>query len=129
MPGCAAYPDYSGARYTLQMQTSRREFLMASTLAPVATRLMAASAPGLEFPAARRERIAVASYPFRGPRLNIMEFPAMVAKRFQIRNIELLGQHIRATDPGYLVQLLAAVKAAGSHVVNIPTSVGASVYD
>ncbi|SPF35316.1 Xylose isomerase-like TIM barrel [Candidatus Sulfopaludibacter sp. SbA4] len=125
------------------MKTSRREFLAVSALAPAAGRLMAANAPALRFPTTRRERIAVASYPFRafldtprnrarqpqGRLMDLKEFPGMVVERFQIRNVELLGEHIRISEPGYLEQLLAAVKAAASHVVDIPTGVGGSVYD
>ena len=131
------------ARYTLHMKTSRRDFLAVSALAPVAGRLMAASAPAFRFPTAARERIAVASYPFRafldsprnrgrnpqGPLMALKEFPAMVVERFQIPNVELLGEHITSAEPAYLEQLRAAVKSAGSHIVDIPTGVGGSVYD
>jgi sugar phosphate isomerase/epimerase len=121
----------------------RRDFLICSALAPAVRLLAAASAPALRFPTAPRQRIAVASYPFRasidsprnrgrnpqGPLMDIKEFPAMVAKRFQIANVELLGEHIRSTEPDYLEQLRAAVKSVGSHIVNIPTGVGGSLYD
>ncbi len=53
----------------------------------------------------------------------------MVEKRYRIRNVELLGQHFRSTEPAYLEELRSALKSAGSRVVNIPTSIGASVYD
>jgi sugar phosphate isomerase/epimerase len=122
---------------------NRREFLYCSALAPAARLVAAASAPALRFPTAPRERIAVASYPFRafidsprnrnrnpqGPLMDLKEFPAMVLKRFQIANVELLGDHFRSTEPEYLAQLRAAVKSAGSHIVNIPTGVGGSLYD
>lgn len=122
---------------------NRRDFLICSALTPAARYLEAASVPALRFPSAARDRIAVASYPFRasidsprnrarnpqGPLIDLKEFPAMVVERFRIRNVELLGEHIRATDPAYLEQLRAAVKTAGSHVVNIPTGVGGSIYD
>jgi len=116
---------------------------MAAPMAMGAWRAAAASAPALRFPSAPRERLAVASYPFRafidsprnrtrtpqGTLMDIKEFPAMVAARFQIRGVELLGEHIRSTEPAYLRELRAAVKDAGSRVVNIPTSLGASVCD
>lgn len=53
----------------------------------------------------------------------------MMVQRFGVHNVELLGQHFKSTEPLYLRELRDAVKAAGSHIVNIPTSVGASVYD
>jgi len=61
--------------------------------------------------------------------VGMLEFPAVVRERFGLGNLELLGQHFASTDPSYLAQLRAAVKAAGSRVVNLPTSVGASLYD
>jgi sugar phosphate isomerase/epimerase len=125
------------------MKTSRRDFLIASTLTPVAQRLAAATAPTMVFPSAPRDRLAVASYPFRAfidtprnrarnPQANLMdlkEFPAQVVERFKIRNVELLGDHIRSTEPAWLDQLRASVKEAGCHVVDIPTGVGGSLYD
>ncbi len=102
-----------------------------------------AAAPQIRFPAEPRDRLAVASYSFRTvidtPRnrsrnpeaalIDLKDFPAMIAKRYRIRNIELLGQHLRSTEPAYLDELRSAVQSAGSHVVNIPTNIGASVYD
>lgn len=124
------------------MKTNRREFLIAAGLASGAQRLNAA-APALHFPAAPRERLAVASYSFRTvidtPRnrarnqqtalIDLKDFPAMVSERYKVRNVELLGQHLRSIEPAYLEEIGAAVKGAGSRVVNIPTGVGASVYD
>ncbi len=60
---------------------------------------------------------------------DIKEFPALVAERYQLRNVELLGRHLHSTDAAYLRQIHAAVKSAGSYVVNIPVEVGASFYD
>jgi sugar phosphate isomerase/epimerase len=124
------------------MPTTRREFLGASAGLAAAGR-MAAAVPALRFPTAPRERLAMASYSFRividTPRnrsskphstlIDLKDFPAMIAKRYEIRNVELLGQHFRSTESAYLDELRSAVKSAGSHVVNIPTSIGASVYD
>jgi sugar phosphate isomerase/epimerase len=121
---------------------TRRNFL-GGTCFSLSVRSLAAAAPVLRFPTASRDRIAVASYSFRAfidtPRtrshnpqsalIDLTDFPAMIAKRFDIHNVELLGQHFRSTEPAYLVELRSAVKSAGSHVVNIPTNIGASVYD
>jgi sugar phosphate isomerase/epimerase len=125
------------------MKRSRRDFLILSALAPAAQRLLAAGGPSIVFPTAPRDRLAVASYPFRAfidtPRnrtrnpqatlMDLKQFPAQVAERFQIRNVELLGEHIRSNEPEWLEQLRASVKEAGSHVVDIPTGVGGSLYD
>jgi sugar phosphate isomerase/epimerase len=50
--------------------------------------------------------------------MDLQEFPAMVAKRFGVRNINPLGDHLSSTDPGYLAEFRAAVEAAGSHIVD-----------
>ena len=125
------------------MHQTRREFLIASGLLAAGSRLSAAE-PAIPFPTAPRERLAIASYSLRtiliSPRnrtrpnpsatlIDLLDFPAFAVKRFQIRNLEVLGQHLRSTEPAYLEEFLGAVKSAGCKVVNIPTSVGASLYD
>lgn len=122
------------------MRLTRRDFLAALAAAHAVS---AADTPSIPFPTAPRERLAVSSYPFRAsidsPRtrarnpqaalMDLKEFPRMVIERLNIRNVELLGEHIRAADSAYVAELRAAVKSAGSRVVNIPTGVAASVYD
>jgi sugar phosphate isomerase/epimerase len=120
---------------------------MTAAAAAAVRPLCAASTPNVRFPTAPRDRLAVASYPFRAfidsprrrasapgqqssaPLMQLTEFPAMVVKRFNIRNVELLGDHLRSTEPAYLAELHAAIRSAGVRVVDIPTGIGASVYD
>jgi sugar phosphate isomerase/epimerase len=111
-------------------QITRRDF--ARCCAAIAA-LPAASE--LHFPTEPRKRIAVASYPFRDfiegrkkPAIAMKDFAAIVVEKFNVRNIEPLGSHL-STDARYLAEFRAAVEKAGSHVINIPTDVGASVYD
>ncbi|HXJ42098.1 MAG TPA: TIM barrel protein [Bryobacteraceae bacterium] len=124
------------------MQTSRRDLLIGSALAALRP-LTGATTPAIRFPTAPRDRLAMASYSLRSvldvPRnrargasltlIPLRDLPALVKDRFGLQNLELLGQHFPSTDPPYLRDLLAAVKAAGSRVINLPTSVGASFYD
>jgi sugar phosphate isomerase/epimerase len=124
------------------MEPTRRSFVIASTLL-AATRRLRAADPALRFPTAPRERLAIASYSVRtlidSPRnralgnaaslIDIKDFPAFAVKRFNIRNVELLGQHLRSTEAAYLEEYRAALKSAGVKVVNIPTGVGGSLYD
>jgi sugar phosphate isomerase/epimerase len=85
--------------------------------------------PHVEFPANPRERLAVASYPFR-KLVPLLEFPKMVADRFGVHGIEPLDEHFLSTDAGYLNQFLEALHASGSRVVNIPVGrMGGSFYD
>ncbi len=96
-------------------------------MAPVLAR--ARSAPDLQFPAQPRERIAVASYPFRefiagadckaAQPLDLKAFAAHVVEKFQIYKIEPWTGHFPSTDPDYLEQFRTAVEKARATVVNI----------
>jgi sugar phosphate isomerase/epimerase len=87
------------------------------------------SAPKMPFPAAPRERIAIASYPFRdfvagreekgGGKMALKEFAAHVSARFNIKKIEPWSEHFRSLDKAYLEELRAAVAKAGGAIVNI----------
>ena len=131
--------------------TSRRQSLKTvAALAAVAvvdarrTNLWAATGPNLTFPTQPRDRIAIASWPFRMfieapenkwardpklPGMDLTDFPAMVAKRFGIHRIEPLDQHFHSTDAAYIARFRKAVETAGCHVVDIPCDVKASFYD
>jgi len=131
---------------------SRREFLKnSSALAASAASLdycqslfATRSEPDLKFPTAPRERLAVATWPFRMflespanrwgrdpklPGMDMKEFGAMVVQTFGLRNIEPLDQHFRSTDMAYVHALREAMEKVGARVVNIPVGVGASFYD
>jgi sugar phosphate isomerase/epimerase len=91
------------------------------------------SGPHLQFPAEARERIAIASYPFRdfiaGPsehgansaaqKMDIKDFVAHVSVKFNIRKIEPWSQHFRSTEAKYLQEFRATVEKARGAVVNI----------
>jgi sugar phosphate isomerase/epimerase len=124
------------------MQPNRRDFLIATALITPIQRL-AAAGPSMRFPTAPRERLAVASWSFRehldtpenrarkshGDLIPLKAFPAMVAERYKIRNVELLGQHMPSTQPTYLRELRTVVQRAGSRVINLPAGGEASLYD
>jgi sugar phosphate isomerase/epimerase len=115
----------------------RRTFLNHSLAAAFALRAgkILASEPNLTFPTAPRDRIAVASYPFRkllNPRSGtqrLENFPALVVSRFGVKGIEPLSTHFPSTDPAYLAKFKHAVAKAGAHIVNIPANPGGSLYD
>jgi len=92
--------------------------------------------PHAVFPSNPRDRLAVASWPFRklvDPKkgtLPLLDFPKMIADRFGVYGVEPLDEHFLSTDAGYLEQFRAAVEKAGSRVVNIPVGrLGGSFYD
>jgi sugar phosphate isomerase/epimerase len=125
------------------MKHSRREFMVVSAGAISGAAVARAAEPALRFPLRARERLAVASYSFRSlmdtPRnrtrvpaadlIALKDFASVITRRYDVHGVELLGQHFPSREPAYLLALRDAVKSAGSHIVNIPASVGGSVYD
>jgi sugar phosphate isomerase/epimerase len=89
----------------------------------------AGSAPDLKFPTQPRERIAIASYPFRefiaGPEsktakpIDLKDFAAHVVEKFQVNKIEPWTGHFPSTDSKYLEQFRAAVEQANAAIANI----------
>jgi sugar phosphate isomerase/epimerase len=124
------------------LRTSRRNFLkQAATLACACCVSVEDSAqsksqgrhPDLEFPTRPRDRLAVTSWPFRAymessanqgrkpsvPSIDIKAFPAMVAERFSVYNVNPLLNHFPSTDSAYLESFREAVAKARSHVVDL----------
>ena len=99
--------------------------------------------PHIAFPNAPRDRIAIASYPFRAyidcpgnrdrnstlPGMDLTQFPAEVAKKFAIHSIEPYSPHFRSLDSEYLAKFRQELAKANSKVVNIAVSTEASFYD
>jgi sugar phosphate isomerase/epimerase len=99
--------------------------------------------PDLKFPAVPRERLAVATWPFRAeiesssneyrnkakPGIDLKDFAAKVRQRFQVPGVEPLSAHFPSTDERYLHSFREAVEKAGVHVVDIPVSNANSFYD
>jgi sugar phosphate isomerase/epimerase len=89
--------------------------------------------PHIVFPTAPRERIAIASYPFRefilgrhdsketgsGAKLALKDFAAHVRERFNIRRIEPWSEHFLSLEPVYLGEIRAGVEKAQGAIVNI----------
>lgn len=115
---------------------------------PEVTKLLAASsgsgvAPGLKFPTTPRDRLAVATWPFRAyidsptneyrdkkqPGMDLREFAAKVKKDFDVPGVEPLSVHFPSTDAAYLHSFRDAIEKAGVHVVNIPVDNSFSYYD
>jgi sugar phosphate isomerase/epimerase len=92
--------------------------------------LAATSLPNIAFPTEPRERISIASYPFRdfvaggkdgegSGKIELKDFAAHLALKFDIKKIEPWSDHFRSLDARYLGQIRAGVKAAGGAIVNI----------
>jgi sugar phosphate isomerase/epimerase len=140
-------------------KTSRRKFLTASSAWAAITSLEHAalgaglpgartkripSEPHINFPSEPRDRLAVASWPFRAliespsnrwardpkqPGIDLKDFGALVVERFNVGNIEPLSDHFRSTDAAYLGEFRRAIEKAGVRVINIPVGGQHSFYD
>ena len=120
---------------------TRRRFVAQSAAALIGALLWpglksmvaASSRPNLHFPAQPRDRIAIASYPFRevitgpdehgndrsGATIDIKDFAAHVSAKFNVRKIEPWSRHFHSLDGKYLEQFRTAVEKAQGAVVNI----------
>jgi len=109
---------------------SRRALL---TLLPGLTLAEGLSLPATHFPTNGRDRLAVTSWPFRdyisspgnlskvpvASRMDLKQFPAFVARRFGVYNINPLAAHFSSTDDHYFAEFRDAVSRAGSHLVDL----------
>lgn len=122
---------------------NRRQFVAVCAGAAGATLLPnlargAGSEPSVHFPSDPRQRVAVAAYPFRefivgwkgwdgktpspvprAQQIELQDFAAHVAEKFNIHKIEPWGRVFPSTDPKYLERFRAAVQKAESAVVDI----------
>lgn len=84
----------------------------------------------MQFPSAARERIAIASYPFRdfvagredkpdSGKMELKEFAAHVSAKFNIKKIEPWSEHFLSLEKAYLTEVRAGVAKAGGGIVNI----------
>lgn len=121
------------------MQLIRRDFLRSLAAVSCAKPNFAASdsrqeqEPHLQFPANARDRLSVTSYPFRAfidsptnhgrqaglTPMDLKDFAAFVADKFNIHNINPLSDHFRSTDRVYLDTLVTSVANAHSHIVDL----------
>jgi len=108
-----------------------------------ATTATTANRPNIAFPAAPRDRLAVASWPFRAeidsdfneyrdrlkPGIDLKDFAVKVRERFQVPGFEPLSTHFPSTEDRYLKSFRDAIEKADVHVVNIPVDNSDSFYD
>jgi sugar phosphate isomerase/epimerase len=99
--------------------------------------------PHILFPIHPRERISIASYPFRAfivspdnrdrdtslHGMNLLEFPAHIAAKFNVHNIEPHSRHFTSIQPDYLDSFQQVLQKTKIRVVNIAVSIVSSFYD
>jgi sugar phosphate isomerase/epimerase len=151
-------PDQSPEETFLMNYFSRRKLLRDSVMGSTAALLGEAlpglgiwpgaqkpsvSGPDVKFPGPPRQRLAVASWPFRSyieslenehrdrsePGMDVREFAAGVLKEFGVPGVEPLSSHFSSTDERYLKSFRARIEEAGVHVVNVPVDNTKSYFD
>jgi sugar phosphate isomerase/epimerase len=119
----------------------------AAWLLPDLARAAPDSGPSVKFPSAPRERVAVAAYPFRefivgwkgqdgktpstvpvAQQMELKNFAAHVAEKFNVHKIELWSPVFPSTDSKYLDQFRDAIERAHSAVVDIAVDAHDSQY-
>jgi sugar phosphate isomerase/epimerase len=125
-------------------RTNRRTFLGQCAAAaagawflPLSADAAERSGPAIKFPSDPRQRVAVAAYPFRefivswkesdgksravpaSQQIELKDFAAHVAQRFNVYQIELWSRVFPSTDAKYLEQFRAAVEKAHAAIVDI----------
>jgi len=90
--------------------------------------------PSMVFPTAARERLSVASWPFRAeivsptneyhdkgkPGLDLRDWVVKIPKEFGVSGVEPLSGHFPSTDAAYLASFRKAIDGAHMHIVNLP---------
>jgi len=125
-------------------KSTRRQFLSQGTALAAAccapwSSAFGQSSPSVKFPTAPRDRIAIASYPFRefiagpdhkngNPVIEFKDFAAHVVEKFGVHRIEPWSAHFPATDAKYLKQFRAAAERAGCGIANIAVDGDDSPY-
>ena len=85
----------------------------------------------------KRSRIAISTWSFHnhfratrekesalpGKMLVLLDFPEMIADRYQVHNLEFVAPHLASTEPAYIEELKGKLARAQSHVVNIPVDI------
>jgi sugar phosphate isomerase/epimerase len=85
----------------------------------------------------KRNRIAVSSWSFHnlfqstrekqsalpGGVQALLDFPQMIADRYKVHNLEFVAPHFASREPAYMQELKLKLKAARSHLVNIPVDI------
>ena len=137
---------------TPSLSITRRDFVAKATVAVAGGLLFGQSRvafpetnpqPHISFPTAPRDRVSVASYPFRAyidsptnrdrdpklPGMDLKDFPAEVVKKFNVHNIEPHSRHFHSLDAAYLASLHDSLKKSNAKAVNIAVDGPDSYYD
>ncbi len=85
----------------------------------------------------KRHRIAISTWSFHdlfkskrdenakalGKMLDVLDFPEMIAGRYNVHHVEIVAPHFASTEPAYLGELKGRIAKARSHLHNIPVDI------
>jgi sugar phosphate isomerase/epimerase len=71
------------------------------------------------FPATRESHEALPP----GQTFNLLDYPAMIADRYQVHNLEMVAPHFESTRPSYLQELKQRLTRTHSRLVNMPVDI------
>jgi sugar phosphate isomerase/epimerase len=85
----------------------------------------------------KRNRVGISSWSFHnyfqttrekdlndaGSALVLLDFPEMIADRYQVHNLEFVAPHFASTEPTYIQELKLKLQSAHSRLVNIPVDI------
>ena len=62
---------------------------------------------------------------YNGPRATfaLLDFPAMIAERYQVHHLEFVAPHFASTEPAYVEELRSQLIRARSFLVNLPIDI------
>jgi sugar phosphate isomerase/epimerase len=127
-------------------KVSRRQFLTRSAAAAAGAygvgQDLLAREPDISFPEAPRDRLSITTWPFRAyidtprnrfrdpskPGMDLIEFSAMVATRFQIHNINPLSFHFPSTELSYLSRFRQTLRKQNVNLAGLELG-GRAFYD
>jgi sugar phosphate isomerase/epimerase len=117
---------------------NRREFVARSACAltgcAMGSLLPASLLLGQDNP--KRARIGVSTWSFHnsfpstrdenapaGATLDMLDFPEMIAERYQVHELEFVAPHFASTTAAYIKEVKGRLQKAHSHLVNIPVDI------
>jgi sugar phosphate isomerase/epimerase len=147
-------PRMRGVHSLAMLLIARRKFLRTSLSFPVAVAFTAQTAfrspfsgalfpddPHVAFPTSPRDRIAVASYPFRefiagqhdekalmASKMPLKDFAPQVLAKFNVRRVEPWSEHFLSLEPAYIDEIRNAASKAGCSFANIAADGDHSLY-
>ena len=99
----------------------RRRFLIQSSWG-----LTAALAAKAQTAATQSDRIGISTWSFHNlfpAKLDLRDFPEMIADRYHVHQLEMVAPHFASTKPSYLGEVKKRLEQAHSHLVNIPVDI------